>query len=296
MKKVKRITAGTAIVILAAAMSQCSKKNSDTRGPQPQAKLVSLNADPTFGNYLVDSGGHALYFFANDGNGQNNCSGPCALAWAAYGEASLTADRLGAGLDFSDFGSTPSSTGAPQFTYKGWPLYSFTPSSTPEPAGRISGDGVLGTWFVAKPDYSIMLANWQLTGKDGLNYLSDYSQGNGNTIYFTDALGHTLYTFAPDSANHNRYTSADFSNNTAWPVDEFANIGSVPSLLDKTQFTSTSVFGRTQLSYKGWPLYHFGADSNLRAKNKGITVGSPAGEAGHIWRVMVKDINPAPHP
>jgi predicted lipoprotein with Yx(FWY)xxD motif len=298
MKRVKRIAAGMIMIVFAAALSQCSKKNVDTASTQvkPPAKLVSLKADGVFGNYLVDTNGHALYFFANDANGQNNCSGGCAVSWLAYGAAGLTADQLGSGLDVSDFGSTPSSTGAPQLTYKGWPLYLFAPSGTPEAAGVITGDGTGGVWFVAKPDYSIMLANWQLTGKDGVNYKSDYSQGDGKTVYFTDAKGFTLYAYGGDSANHNRFTAADLSNNAIWPLDEVSSNVSVPSVLDKTQFTSTSVFGKTQLTYNGWPLYHFGADSSLRAKNKGITVGSPAGAAGRVWAVMVKGIADAPRP
>jgi predicted lipoprotein with Yx(FWY)xxD motif len=296
MKKVKRITAGVAIVVLAAGMSQCSKKNNDTPPPPPPAaKLVSLRADATQGNYLVDTNGHALYFFANDADGRNNCSGACAQSWPAYEGGSLSTDQLGAGLDLADFGSTASSTGGTQLTYKGWPLYLFTPSGTAEPAGAISGDGTGGTWFVGKPDYSIMLANWQLVGKDGNNYKSDYISGDGKTIYFTDGRGHTLYSFLADSANHNRYTSADFTNNAVWPIYETTNSLSFPSVLDKTLFTSTPVSGRSQLSYKGWPLYYFGADSSVRARTRGITVGSPAGTAGFVWPVAIQGFSPAPH-
>jgi len=34
----------------------------------------------------------------------------------------------------------------------------------------------------------------------------------------------------------------------------------VPSILDKTKFGSINIVGRTQLTYKGWPLYYFGQD------------------------------------
>jgi predicted lipoprotein with Yx(FWY)xxD motif len=296
MKKVRRINAGIAIVVVAVAMSQCSKKNSGTASPAPVlVNIVSLQADGNLGNYLIDSGGHALYFFANDADGRNNCSGPCAMSWPAYEGRGLTAERLGAGLDLSDFGSTPSSTGGTQMTYKGWPLYSFSPSGTPEAAGHASGDGAGHIWFVAKPDYSIMLANWQLVGKDGKNYKSDYTPGDGETIYFTDALGHTLYAYAKDSVDHNKFTAPDFSNNALWPVYESGSSLSFPSALDKTDFASASVFGRNQLTYRGWPLYYFGADSSLRARNKGITVGSAPGTAGEVWSVMVQGIDGAPH-
>lgn len=299
MKNVKRISAGIAIVVFAAAMSQCSKKNYNTPNPAPAAvpaKLVSLRTDGTLGNYLVDSGGHTLYSFANDADGKNNCSGGCATSWPAYEGSGLTVDRLGAGLDLSDFGSTASSTGGTQLTYKGWPLYSFSPSGTPEAAGQLSGEGIAGIWFAAKPDYSIMLANCQLIGKDGNHYKQDYTVGDGSTIYFTDAQGHTLYAFLKDSSNHNKFTAADFSNNAQWPVYVASSSLSFPSTLDKTDFTSTLVFGRSQLTYKGWPLYHFGADSGRRARNTGITVGSAAGTAGEVWSVMMGGIAPAPRP
>ena len=69
MKKLERISAGIAIVVFAVSLSQCSKKNQDASvspQPKPAAKMVSLRADANQGNYLVDSYGHALYFFAND--------------------------------------------------------------------------------------------------------------------------------------------------------------------------------------------------------------------------------------
>lgn len=304
MKDVRRISAGIAIVVIAAAMSQCSKKNSKapnaTPGTTPAttpAKLVSLRPDATLGNYLVDSGGHTLYSFAKDADGKNNCSGGCATSWPAYEDSGLTADQLGTGLDLSDFGSTASSTGRAQLTYKGWPLYSFSPpSGGPEQVGQILGDGLAGIWFVAKPDYAIMLANWQLVGKDGNHYKSDYSAGDGGTTYFTDAQGHTLYAFLKDSSNNNKFTGADTSINSKWPVYAPGDGLSFPSALDKTDFTSIPVLGKNQLTYKGWPLYYFGADSSLRARNKGITVGSTPGTAGEVWSVMVTGIAPAPRP
>ncbi|HXD78108.1 MAG TPA: hypothetical protein VN616_09900 [Puia sp.] len=296
MKKKMSVIGGIAIVAFAVTLSQCSKKNSYSAPAPPAAKVVGLRTDVALGNYLVDTNGHALYFFANDADGRNNCSGPCALSWTAYGGGGLSGGQLDAGLDLSDFGSTASAAGGTQLTYRGWPLYTYNPSGTPEAAGRISGDGVGGIWFVAKPDYSIMLANFQLVGKDGNNYKSDYTEGTGRTIYFTDDRGHTLYAFKADSANHNRYTSADFSNNAVWPIYGAASDLAVPSVLDKTQFSTTGVFGRSQLTYKGWPLYFFGADSNLRAKNSGITVGSPLGTAGRTWPVMVQSFLGAPQP
>ncbi len=132
-----------------------------------------------------------------------------------------------------------------------------------------------------------MLVNAQLTGNDGKNYKSDYTEGTGRTIYFSDGLGRTLYAFKNDKMNKNNFTKSDFSNNSIWPVYENIKVV-VPSTLDKTLFGSTDSYTKKQMTYKGWPLYYFGADSTIRGRNKGVSVGSPG-----TWQVPVKDIAPA---
>ena len=205
----------------------------------------------------------------------------------------LTADKLGDGLSLSDFGSVTSVSGRPQLTYKGWPLYYFAPlvngTNVQESPGQTRGEGVNNEWFVAKPDYTIMQVNAQLLGHDGKNYKSDYTEGIGETTYFTDGNGLTLYTFKFDSLNTNKFTNSDFSNNNVWPIYE-TNKVVVPSTLDKTKFGSIMVFGRTQLTYNGWPLYHFGQDGQTRGLNKGISFPAPG-----YWPVPFADITPAPH-
>jgi predicted lipoprotein with Yx(FWY)xxD motif len=151
--------------------------------------------------------------------------------------------------------------------------------------------------FVAKPDYTIMLANAQLVGKDGKNYIVSaanvYSEGVGKTIYFTDLNGRTLYEFAKDSANHNKYTKADFSNNATWPIYETDKVV-VPSVLDKTLFSSITVFGKKQLTYKGWPIYYYGPDVDATGKYRGYNMGVSVPTPG-VWPVFFKDIPAAPH-
>jgi predicted lipoprotein with Yx(FWY)xxD motif len=165
-----------------------------------------------------------------------------------------------------------------------------------EQAGETTGEGVGGIWFVAKPDYSIMLANTQLVGSDTKNYVVSaanvYSEGAGLTIYFTDMEGRTLYAFSKDSANINKFTKADFSNNSVWPIYETDKIV-VPSVLDKSLFGSITVFGRKQLTYKGWPIYYFGSDvdgaGKFRGSNKGVSFPAP-----NVWPVFFKDYPNAP--
>jgi len=297
----KSLFSSSSAVILFTAMLGglgCNKSN-DPMTTTPNFQ-VSLKVDPTLGQYLVDKDGRTLYIYSNDPNGKDSCTGQCQLYWPAFNVTNLTASMLGVGLDFADFGSVTSSAGKPQLTYKGWPLYYFAPDGmNVEAPGKIQGDNKNNVWFVAKPDYSIMIVNAQLVGNDGKNYKSDYTVGTGITTYFTDAYGRTLYSFSNDSANQNKFTAPDTATvnnyNKFWPIYETDKIV-VPSALDKTQFGSITVFGHKQLTYKQWPMYFFYLDST-RGSNKGIAFPqAPAPPANPcIWPVVTQNQPAAPH-
>ena len=289
----------TAIAVAAfVIIESCSKSSNgynNTTPPPPAAPTgIAVSTSATLGSYLTDNQNHALYFFANDANGQDSCTGGCATIWPPFNIAQLTAGNLGAGLNLSDFGTITSAEEGKQLTYKGWPLYTYAPASNgvnmPEAAGLTSGDGIGTVFFVAKPDYTIMLANVQLVGLDGKNYTSTYTEGVGKSSYFTTATGITLYTFSKDSANHNKFTKSDFSNNTVFPIYDTSSIV-VPSTLSKTDFGTIQVFGQTQLTYKGWPLYNYGQDSTKRGLNKAVSFPVPGN-----WPVAVQGVTPAPTP
>ncbi|MDL2145464.1 hypothetical protein QQY79_23315 [Flavobacterium tructae] len=276
-------TALTAILFLAG----CSNDKDNTPVTPEAKKEIALSTSTTLGSYLSDKDGKSLYFFATDAKGQASCTGGCEAVWPPFYVDNLTAEKLSSGLTLTDFTTITTTSGKKQLTYKGWPLYYYAPSingtNTPETAGQTTGDGVGGVWFIAKPDYSIMLVRSQLLGHDGKNYKSDYTVGDGLTTYFTDAKGLTLYTFKNDNFKKNNFTKADFSNNAVWPIYETDKIV-VPSALDKSKFSVISVFGKSQLVYNGWPLYYFGQDASVRGANKGISFPSPA-----VWPVPVKD-------
>jgi predicted lipoprotein with Yx(FWY)xxD motif len=274
------------LVVVIAMVTAYGCKKSDNSAPSSMY-AVSLATDPARGQYLVDKNGYTLYFFSDDYNGRNSCGGTCAAYWPYFYAGALTQTNLGAGLNLADF-DTIVVNGVNQTRYKGWPLYYYAPNGTSlEPAGQITGEAV-ANWFAAKPDYTIMLTNAQLVGNDGKNYLDTYVEGVGKTVYFTDAKGVTLYTFKPDSFNINKYTKPDFSNNGTWPIYDTTQIV-VPSTLDKTLFGSITVYGRSQLTYKGWPLYYFGQDLDIRGNNKGVSVPVPG-----KWPVAEKDMSSAP--
>lgn len=283
--KSKKIKFALVALIATTFFVSCSSDNNNDTTPTPEAKKeIGLSTSTTLGSYLSDKDGKSLYFFAADAKGQASCTGGCEAVWPPFYVDNLTADKLSTGLTLSDFGTIITASSKKQLTYKGWPLYHYSPANTPEAAGKTTGDGVGGVWFIAKPDYSIMLVSSQLTGYDTKNYKSDYTVGEGLTTYFTDAKGLTLYTFKNDNFKKNNFTKADFSNNAVWPIYETDKIV-VPSILDKSKFSVITVFGKSQLVYNGWPLYYFGQDASVRGANKGVSFPAPG-----VWPVPVKDI------
>jgi len=287
MKKLTGITAGIVMLLVVVTITYCSKSSSS---PSVPPKEVSIKTSTTLGKYLADKNGRTLYFFANDAKGQSSCTGSCETNWTVFQDSNLVASQIGDSLSLAAFITITTTEGKKQLTFRGWPLYLYTPAGTPEVAGQTAGDGLFNLWFAAKTDYTIMLTNTQLIGKDGNHYKSDYTLGEGNTTYFTNWKGLTLYVFKKDSANINKFTKPDFSNNVTFPIYDTTAIV-IPSILNKTLFSSTNVYGHHQLTYNGWPLYYYSLDSTTRGNNHGITIGG----IGTIWPVAVKDIAAAPH-
>lgn len=259
----------------------------DGGGPAGATIKVKLSSNVSMGEYLSDADGNALYFFSNDAGGQNTCSGGCAANWPVYHAGALTEDNLGDDLSIDDFGTVTTSGGSSQTTYKGWPLYYYAPGGTREATGQTTGEGVGGIWFLAKTDYTVMIANAQLVGMDGKNYKGDYTEGDQMVKYFTDDEGRTIYAFKNDKRNDNNWNTGDEAHDSTWPIYE-KDVESVPSILDKNLFGSINVMGKDQLTYKGWPLYYFKNDA-VRGDNKGVSVPTPG-----VWPVVVADIEEAP--
>jgi predicted lipoprotein with Yx(FWY)xxD motif len=282
-KNMMILTACFAIVIV---ITSCKRD----QVPTPPRTDIHLDSNTVAGRHIVDKDGKSLYYFSNDVNGLSNCTGGCLGNWQLFYADSVTT-TFSNGLLSADFKTTTTAAGAKQTTYKGWPLYYYAPGGVAELAGETKGEGIGNIWFVAKNDYAITIANYQLTGANGINYLSTYLPGDGRTNYFCDEKGNTLYSFGKDSAYKNKYTKADFSNNGTWPIYESDN-PSIPSTVDKSLFVEITVNGKKQLTYKGWPLYYFGPDNFVRGANKGITI--PPTLVGLVWPVVIKDAVLAP--
>lgn len=277
------VLAAMGVIIIGA--TSCSDDDNNPTPNTPPAKNIQVVANATYGNILTDSAGRTLYFFSMDASGSSSCSGGCVTAWPIFYKENPTLDSS---LTASDFGVITRADGSKQTTYKGWPLYYYQSDAK---AGDVKGEALQNVWFVAKPDYTVMLANTQLVGNDGVKYKSDYTAGDEITQYITDAYGRTLYAFAPDKFNTNTYTKADLSNNTVWPMFEVSAIKNAPSTLNKTSFATITVFGKTQLTFKGWPLYYFGADAQTRGNTKGVSVPRPG-----VWPIVNNNSSTAPQP
>lgn len=267
----KKTYALLAIVALALGFSRCSDDD-----PAINIGEVSLQTNATLGNFLVDGKGMTLYFFTLDVNGQSNCTGGCLNAWPIYYAEDI---KPGNGVNADDFRTITRADGKQQTTYKNWPLYYYAGDSK---AGDVTGEAEDNVWFVAKPDYTIMLTDAQLVGGDGKHYLAtNYQEGEGMTQFFVDAKGFTLYTFTKDFKDTNKFTAPDLSNNDKWPIYN-ATIQSLPSTLKASDFGTIQVAGRTQTTYKGWPLYYFGQDTKP-GDTKGVSF--PTTNVG-LWHIV----------
>ena len=212
---------------------------------------IKLAYNEKYGFYLVDSKGRTLYFFAKDYNGTSSCYGACAKKWPIF---YVENPRIAPGLDPRDFGVITRKDGSKQLTYKGWPLYYFAGDKKP---GDINGDGVKGVWFVAKPDYTVMIAV-----KPGLG------------AYLVDDKGMTLYFFAKDMEGKSNCYGRCAEN---WPPFKPTRLV-VPSVLNLTDFSFIKrADGGIQLAYKGYPLYYWVHD-----EKRGDTTGH--GVKG-VWSV-----------
>ena len=269
------VTALAAIMMMGTA---CKKSSTSEGTNQPPAVTgLQLSTNAKFGTIITDNNGMAVYFFSKDAAGASTCVDACAVTWPPFYKENPT---LGTGLAAADFVVITRTDGSKQTTYKGWPLYRF---ANDKAAGDTNGDAVGNLWAIAKADYTVMFGNTQLVGHDGAQYVETGIAGAASSQYITDASGRTLYMFSRDTRNTNTFTRADLSNNAVWPIFEVSAVGSIPTVLgDKTQFTTITAAGKTQLVYKGRPLYLFGQDALTRGNTKGVSFPTPGAA---IWKI-----------
>jgi predicted lipoprotein with Yx(FWY)xxD motif len=282
MKQFKFITL-FGITLLSVYLSNCKSD------PTPVAKPTGINVSSSV---LTDNKNQTLYIFASDANGQSACTGGCEKSWPPFYVEDPTLD---ASLNDSDFDEITRPDNTKQSTYKGFPLYYFSPTGDGklEAAGQTSGDGQGNIWFAAKTNYSVMISSEQLVGADGKNYTSSSTEGQEVSSFFVDSHGRTIYTFINDTQNNNNFTAADLSNNTIWPMFH-ASVADLPTGVNASDFGEITVFGQTQSTYKGRPLYYFGGNSSTagdakRGDTRGVSFPSPG-----IWHTVNTATTAAP--
>lgn len=229
--------------------------------PSQQAAPVVTTLDET-GDVLLTEAGLSLYFFTPDPQNTSICNGvegdapdsttdaeSCAGAWPPL-LALESAQASG------DLGFITRDSGARQWAYKGFPLYTYIGDSA---QGDISGEGLNDVWFLARPD--AVSVNTQ-AGADVYVANGTVKTASSNNEILTelreDKDGLSLYTFDVDGVG----SSACYGLNgdeciTAWP----------PLLADKEAKASyplsviTLDNGLLQWAYQDKPLYFFVGDS-----------------------------------
>lgn len=112
-----------------------------------QEKLVTQKSN-SYGTYLSDNDGHAVYMFTADRKNMSKCDGACAQAWPPM--MTSAAPLAGSGVNKALLG-TMKRNGGMQVTYGGMPLYYFVGDKAP---GTTAGEGIDhfgGKWYLVAP-------------------------------------------------------------------------------------------------------------------------------------------------
>jgi predicted lipoprotein with Yx(FWY)xxD motif len=111
-----------------------------------------LENNAAVGTYLADDNGRALYMFADDAPAAagvpaaSKCAGVCSSNWIPF-DIQIQA-VIPAALNAADFTHFTRGDGKKQLAYKGYPIYRYSKDAHP---GDISGNGINGIWFLARP-------------------------------------------------------------------------------------------------------------------------------------------------
>jgi predicted lipoprotein with Yx(FWY)xxD motif len=139
--------------LAAAACGGSGKAATGSPGPPTTANgrpaAVGVESNNQLGKILDDTHGRTLYLFQKDSGTNSTCTGACASAWPPLRTNGKTV--VGVGATAAMVGTTRRSDGAPQLTYNGHPLYTYTGDQKP---GETNGQGLTafgGGWFALSP-------------------------------------------------------------------------------------------------------------------------------------------------
>jgi predicted lipoprotein with Yx(FWY)xxD motif len=117
--------------------------------PRGRPATLGVQSNSDLGKILDDAHGRTLYLFQKDSGTNSTCTGACASAWPPLRTNGKTV--VGVGATAAMVGTTRRSDGAPQLTYNGHPLYTYTGDQKP---GETNGQGLMafgGGWFALSP-------------------------------------------------------------------------------------------------------------------------------------------------
>ncbi len=251
------------IFVFGGCVSQQQTGNQTPAKKTPEQPLIEqTNVKLSNENYIVDDKGKTLYLFTKDVKGDSKCIDACLKIWPVFYMEKIS---VSSGLNSSDFSTITRTDGNKQTTYKGWPLYYFSSDMNP---GDIKGEGVNSIWFIARPDYTIFIAD-----KDNLKFI-------------VDAKGNTLYNFTRDQPDISNCKGGCLK---AWPVFYAENIV-VPSIMNNSDFgVITNSEGSKQTTYKQMPLYYYINDTA-----RGDTNGQGVNDAWFIVEPVAKVLSTPP--
>ncbi len=113
------------------------------------AQPTVSTATSSVGTILVDANGRSLYTWDRDTSATSTCTGGCATTWPPVVlPAGTNAPVAGPGVSGLTAVARPDDATKMQVAWNGKPLYTYTADTAP---GDVKGDGVGGTWHVAKP-------------------------------------------------------------------------------------------------------------------------------------------------
>lgn len=162
----RRLSAVVLSGALAIAMAGCGDDDepiSATGGAQAGATTTAVaaattttaatatvsTANSSLGPIFVDATGRTLYTWDRDTSPTSTCTGNCAATWPPLMlPAGTTAPIPGTGVSNVTAVARPDDATKLQVVWNGKPLYLYAADTAP---GEVKGDGVGGTWHVAKP-------------------------------------------------------------------------------------------------------------------------------------------------
>ena len=222
----------------------------------PQGYTVQIGSSASFGHYLENGTGFALYMFGADGpgSGTSACTGSCATAWPPFYASSL---NLPPGLSPSSFSTITRSDGAKQTAYNGWPLYYFSQDTT---TGTTAGEGIDhfgGMWYAIPP--TMQQSGGQIIGGSSYSIGVAYKPSTG--IYLTNSTGFTLYFRSTDTPNSGTTTCNTDTCEKNWPAFYQASLN-LPPGLGSSQFSTVTAYNSTKIvTYDGYALFYWIGDT-----------------------------------